>query len=223
MPFDTQVKQSSYDSFPDSTAGMARTNRRGELVVSSLRDQLVLDGRMFQISNAAKQTALAAGGTSYSDTAPAFSADIPTGTTCLPFEFSLRQGGTVAGGVITVIITYDVANRYTSGGTAITSRNMRQTGATSPVTSGLTWYGSTTSLLLGALTQHNTIWSGILPMDVATSPNSPQMKVELTRENFPLPVLVGPACIAIYTFAGTTQPSWFFRFAWAEIPTVSAT
>ena len=65
-------------------------------VVSDRYDQAILDGRAFMVSNAARETALAVGGTSFSDTAPAFILDVPSGTGIVPLEIDLRQGGTVA-------------------------------------------------------------------------------------------------------------------------------
>ena len=49
-------------------------------VVSDRYDQAIFDGRAFMVSNAARETALAVGGTSFSDTAPAFILDVPSGT-----------------------------------------------------------------------------------------------------------------------------------------------
>jgi hypothetical protein len=36
-----------------------------------------------------------------------------------------------------------------------------------------------------------------------------------------LPILVGPASLQVYTFAASTQPSWFYRIAWVELPSIN--
>ena len=179
------------------------------LVVSDRYDQAILDGRAFMVSNAARETALAVGGTSFSDTAPAFILDVPSGTGVVPLEIDLRQGGTVAGGVITVLATLSDKVRRASSGTSHTPQNMR---FDEPQTSGCSFYTGPTAAtndddislfsglyehnLDGALTTSHVLWSA--------------------RHSY-APYLVGPASLVVYTFAGSTQPSWFFTFKWAEV------
>lgn len=198
--------------------GPADLSHRGEQLVIPWYQQWVHNGKVFLASNAAKQTALASGGTSYSDTAPAFLLDVPAGTTLIPLHIRLRQGGTVAGGVITVLVTADVIVRYSSGGTAITPRNMKISTASQP-SSACSLYGSTTSLVAAAVNTHITLAGAILTHDVATAPNSPQNNFDYSpiANGEPAPHLVGPASLLIYTFGATTQPSWFFAFKWIEV------
>lgn len=212
MSIDILVNQSVPQSYGDGTPGTLRTNRRGELIIPAHGFQLVQEGRMYQVSNAAKSTALAAGGNSYSDTAPAFSCDIATGTTMIPRRIMLNQGGTLAGGVITVLITWDdkTTARYSSGGAALTSRSMRRD---APNSSNITWYANAT---LGALNSHNLIYAAILKNDVMTAPSAFGQSIDLNESNEVFPALVGPAQLVIYTFAATVQPSWFYKFVWAE-------
>ena len=178
-------------------------------VVSDRYDQAILDGRAFMVSNAARETALAVGGTSFSDTAPAFILDVPSGTGVVPLEIDLRQGGTVAGGMITVLATLSDKVRRASSGTSHTPQNMR---FDEPQTSGCSFYTGPTANtndddislfsglyehnLDGALTTSHVLWSA--------------------RHSY-APYLVGPASLVVYTFAGSTQPSWFFTFKWAEV------
>ena len=178
-------------------------------VVSDRYDQAILDGRAFMVSNAARETALAVGGTSFSDTAPAFILDVPSGTGVVPLEIDLRQGGTVAGGMITVLATLSDKVRRASSGTSPTPQNMR---FDEPQTSGCSFYTGPTANtndddislfsglyehnLDGALTTSHVLWSA--------------------RHSY-APYLVGPASLVVYTFAGSTQPSWFFTFKWAEV------
>ena len=178
-------------------------------VVSDRYDQAIIDGRAFMVSNAARETALAVGGTSFSDTAPAFILDVPSGTGVVPLEIDLRQGGTVAGAMITVLATLSDKVRRASSGTSHTPQNMR---FDEPQTSGCSFYTGATAAtndddislfgglyeqnLDGALTASHVLWSA--------------------RHSY-APYLVGPASLVVYTFAGTTQPSWFFTFKWAEV------
>ena len=208
---DTLVMSGAPAIFADGAEGQVRLNRRGELGVMDYRQLMKQAGQMFQVSNAAKQTALAAGGTSYSDTAPAFNFDVPAGITMFPELIRLRQCGTVAGGVITYLVTWDNAVRLTSG-TQLTIRNVR---SDAPYASGCTAYANPT---IAALSQHNEVCGGIMAMDVATSPSLAGNMLELTSEF--LPILVGPASFQIYTFAGTTQPSWFYRIVWGEMASI---
>lgn len=202
----------------DGAGGNPRLNNRAELVVAPIPHEWAADGRLFVASNVARQTALATGGTSFSDTAPAFIIDFPSGTTGIPLSFVLNQGGTVAGATpITVLITIDNKARYSSGGTAITPVNMR---LDAPRTSGATVYG--TSPTAAAIGTQISLYSALLAADVTPAADSFFPTGVVYEPPYP-PYLVGPASIVIYTFAGTTQPSWFYSFVWAEIPTVSVT
>ena len=137
---DTLVMSGAPAIFADGAEGQVRLNRRGELGVMDYRQLMKQAGQMFQVSNAAKQTALASGCTAYAN---------PT---------------------------------------------------------------------IAALSQHNEVCGGIMAMDVATSPSLAGNMLELTSEF--LPILVGPASFQIYTFAGTTQPSWFYRIVWGEMASI---
>jgi hypothetical protein len=213
---DTLVNQATQLLIPDGAIGAIKLSRSGALVSLPFINQCIAEGRGFQISNVAKQTALATGGLSYSDTVPAFSLDVPTGLTMVPLKIMLNQGGTVAGGVITVIISHDTACRVASAGTAVVPSNLR---SDAPAASNVTAFS--TSPTVGAGTAANRgIWAAILKHDVATSPNSAENKVDLDYFKDMLPILVGPASLQIHTFAGTTQPSWFYRIAWVEFPTI---
>ena len=216
--FTVQGASVSLPSFNPSGAGdgPVAVTKRGEVLTIPYYQEWIDKERGYIASNAAKQTALATGGVSYSDTAPAFILDVAAGTTMIPLSFRLRQGGTVAGGVITALITADVIARYSSGGTAITPRNMK-IGPTAPTrrASAVTVYG--TSPTAAAVNTHISLYGAIVTIDVATTPNTPQTIVTWPGVGEPVPNLVGPASIVIYTFAATTQPSWFFQFSWIEV------
>lgn len=216
--FTVQGASVTLPNFNPSTAGdgPVAITKRGEVLTVPWYQAWVDKERGYIASNAAKQTALATGGTSYSDTAPAFILDVATGTTMIPLQIRLRQGGTVAGGVITVLITADVIARYSSGGTAITARNMKM-GPTAAArrTSAVTVYG--TSPTAAAVNTHISLLGAIITHDVATTPNTPQTFLEWPAIGEVVPHLVGPASLVIYAFAATTQASWFFSFKWIEV------
>ena len=214
MSLDIQVQQSTPNNVVDGLSSnlasvYARANRRGELVVPEHVFQMVSEGRAFCAANPTVGTAVAAGGLSFSATAPAFSVDVPAGTVLIPLAISLAQAGTVAGGPITVAMVIDQAIRYSSSGAAITSKPMR---SDAPVAQNCTWYSNAT---VAAAVTPITFWSALINQSVTTTANSTQ-SVYLTRYNSALPVLVGPASLIIYTYAATTQPSWLFNFTWAE-------
>ena len=78
------TRQNNYTAVDDNEFIAPRANRLGDLVSQDMYQQMVWDGRCFMASNAARETALAVGGTSFSDTAPAFLLDVPSGTTAVP-------------------------------------------------------------------------------------------------------------------------------------------
>jgi hypothetical protein len=179
------------------------------LVVSDRYDQAILDGRAFMVSNAARETALAVGGTSFSDTAPAFILDVPSGTGVVPLEIDLRQGGTVAGGMVTVLVTLSDKVRRASGGTAHTPQSMRFDELN---TAGCSFYTGPTA---NANADDISLFSGLFAQDLDGAVGVSQVHWS-ARDSY-APYLVGPASLVVYTFAGSTQPSWFFTFKWAEV------
>lgn len=194
----------------EGTFPQYRMNRRAELVFSELMTELGQEGRIFFVSNSARQTALAVGGTSFSDTAPAFVVDVPSGTTMIPLEVVLNQGGTVAGGSITTIITLDNIARYSSGGTALTVRSARMNSR--PSTAAVAYANPT----LAAVGQEMTLHAHLMAADVTPTVEVPFTGLFTWRASYPM-FMVGPASLVIYSFAATTQPSYFFRIAWAEL------
>ena len=205
--------QSYTDGLSSNLSGTyARASRRGELIVPEWKDELAREGRMFNVSNLARQTAIAAGGLTYSETAPAFSVDIQAGNVAVPSRLLITQGGTVAGGPITWFIAYDTTTRFSSGTAVGPSYNLR---TDQPSPSGLTWYANPT-LVTKTSSTIATLAGGILVQTVTTNSSSAGTFIDFNTSNNVMPVLVGPACLIIYTFAATTQPSWLFSFTWYE-------
>lgn len=168
--------------------------------------RLALEGRLFTASDT-DQNDLITGQTSFADTTPSILLRVPAGTVALPLFVNLSQTGSVAGGAIDVIIEIDDADRYASGGTVETtfsglaSRRRRPT-TCSPVT------GATTSSGYG-----NRVWAATIGQDV--SPAEGAVQGPFWRPEMPY-FLEGPASFLVYTYAGTTGPTWFWSLGWAE-------
>lgn len=221
VEFVTEVMQDSYHTTGEGTTGKLRLNPRGELVTPDWYQQLVGDGRVFFASNAARETAEAIGTVdTFSDTDPALLLDVPTGTTAIPLEIILNQGGTVAGGAITVLITLSDKVRFASDGAAITPKNMR---FDAPRSSSCTFYSGSTDIVAAANAEDLSLYSTILDQDVATIPGGEGTRVHWTARKFIAPYLVGPASLVIYAVAATTQPSFFYSIKWAEMATTDIT
>ena len=214
----TSVRQESYSLDNDSSQGLVRLNRRGELVSPNWETQLVLDGRVFVVSNAANETAAACGTASatYADTDPAILLDVPNGTTAIPLEILLNQGGTVAGGVICTLVCLDDKIRYSSGGVKITPQNMRYD---EPRASTCPFYVGTTDIVSAAATDDTLLYGCFLDQDVGTIPNTDGTRLNWSSRLYIPPVLIGPASLVIYAYCATTQPSFWFTIKWAEFAT----
>ena len=213
----TEVRQESYSVEGEGSQGKLRLNRRGEVITPDWYQQLVADGRVYVASNAARETAEAIGtATTWSDTDPALLLDIPEGKTVIPLEILLNQGGTVAGGAITVLITLSDKIRYSSGGVLLAPKNMRFDASR---TSGCSFYTGSTDIVAAANSEDITLYATILDQDVATIPSGIGTRVHWTARQYLAPELIGPASLVIYAVAGTTQPSFFYTVKYAAFDT----
>ena len=169
---------------------------------------LTLEGRRY-IASDADQNDLVTGQTSFANTTPTFLLSVPTGFTAIPLGISLGQGGTVGGDTITVIGEYDaVKDAYASGGTAELAYNMKK--GAEPARSTL-YSNPTATAGYGVRNWYIQIAQDIAPAEGISN--------ELIWTPFGMTPLVGPACWKIFTFAGTTGPSWGWQIEWLEIPT----
>src|SRR3972149_2079055 len=201
--------------------GPAALSRRGEQLTVPWYQEWVNKGRVYQASTPTVGTAVALSGTGYVATTPALLLTVPAGTTAVPLLVRLRQGGTVAGGVITGLIAADTINRYSSGGTAHTIINLKIGGAGAP-TNGTGARVSACSFYSGAtaagVTTHIQLYGAIITHDVATTPNAFQNVVpDWPLPGEPAPLLVGPASLLVHSFAATTAPSWHYAVRWIEL------
>ena len=153
---------------------------------------------------------------SFSDTDPALLLDVPTGKTAIPLEIILNQGGTVGGGVITVLITLSDKTRYSSGGVLVIPQNMR---FDEPRGSSCPFYEGTTDIVANGNADDITLHGAMVDPDVGTKPYATETRVHWSARQFIAPELIGPASLVIYTYCASTQPSWFWSVKWAEFDT----
>lgn len=214
----TSIRQESYSLGGEGEVGQIRLNRRGEQVVIDQYQQWVFDGRVYLLSNIARETPASMGTASatFSDTDPALLVDVPTGTTIVPLEVILNSAGTVGGGVIRVLITLSDKIRYTSGGIAIPKQNMR---FDEPRSSACPAYEGTTDIVAAGNTDDITLHGAYIEEDVGTTPYGTSTRMHWFARESIAPVLVGPASLVIYTYSASPQPSWFFVIKYAEFAT----
>lgn len=200
-PFPVQLVTPPYERETGLIREFAR--RSGDLGL-----YLAVDGRVFLASDA-DQNDTVTGQTSFADTTPTFTLRVPAGTVCFPLMVSLGQTGTVAGDAISVIIEMDNEDRYASGGT---SEGVINTRTGSANTNKCTLYsGATLSAGAGKRLYGVTVGQDVSPAEGISN------EILWTPTSTPEP-LVGPASLNVYTYAGTTGPTWFWSFKWAEFP-----
>jgi hypothetical protein len=169
---------------------------------------LAAEGRVFYASDA-DQNDLVTGQTSFAATTPTFIIDVPTDTVVVPLMVSLNQTGVVAGGAVDIILEIDNADRYASGGTAETVLGSRTTGA---VTNAATLYsGATANAGYGVRINGVTVGQ-----DVSTAEGV--VNEYLWTPSGGYDFVVGPGGFLVYTYAGTTGPTWFWSIKWGEFP-----
>lgn len=169
-----------------------------------------LEGRVFVGSAIGDQDDGVTGQVSpFAVTTPTFLLSVPKGVTVVPLYFDLVQALTVAGNTIVVQVEIDrETTRYSSGGTTQKAFCTR-TGMPNKA--------------LAVLRTNPTGTSGYgirvagfqVGQDVA--PAEGMANGIYWRPPVPI-ILDGPAALVVYTYAGTTAPSWTYEFGWAELP-----
>ena len=179
---------------------------RGFPVYADYLWNLAEKGKIFVASDA-DQNDVVTGQTSFADTTPTFLLDIPAKTTVLPLYLNLSQAGTVAGDVVSFVVEIDNKTRWASGGTA---EKVFNTQANANPNRKSTFYSNpTTSAGYGIRIDGKSVGQDVSPAEGAVPPIG-------WRPEIPY-LLTGPASILFFTYAGTTGPSWYWSFAWAEL------
>lgn len=173
------------------------------------------EGRLFVGHDADENDTVLSASTSYAATDPTFLLAVPDGTVAIPLWVRLVQAGSVAGGAISIHISIDNTNLYSSGGTSEAIDNLRTDGAAA----NSTLYSSAGSAIVAsaATGARAIIWHHVIAPDVApASADAAQFDVLWTP---PAPLyVVGAGSFLIYTYAATTAPTWYWSIGWAEIP-----
>lgn len=171
------------------------------------------EGNKYYASGAAANTAVT-GQTSFANTTATFMLDVPNGAVCVPTLVALGQTGTVAGDAISVLIVQDNATRFSSG-TALTVYNSRTRdslgGGSNDSSLVKAYHTATVTNAAGIRVMGITVAQDVAPAEgisneIIWTPTGPDF-------------LVGPAAFLIYTYAGTTGPTWFPTLSWLEFET----
>jgi hypothetical protein len=178
-----------------------------------LTQALGSEGRIFFGSQGTAQNSTFTGQTSFSATTPDLTLEVPAGTTAIPLSLSLVQTGTVAGGLITVILGIQNAAERSSGGTAWTLVTSSRTDK--PMTPSCSVYTQPT---VSSDTVGVRLWAATLKQDVTNTVYTNHVYWTALGQESAVPYLVGPAALKVYTFASTTGPTFFADLAWAELP-----
>ena len=209
------VQQDSYVTAPDNSLMAPRMTRRGELVLNDFVLQALFDGRVYCSSDADENDTIT-GQTSFAATTPTLLLRVPSGTTAIPLWLHLDQAGTVAGGIISVLMSYDRIDRFSSGGTSETITPMH---TSRPNTAASTLYSGATAT---AATEARLLYAATLDQDV-TDPNlTESIHLHALKDFYP-PLLVGPAALLVFTFATVgVGPTWNWSIGWIEMSSGSA-
>jgi len=219
----TIVRQDSYSVTPEGSQGMVRLNPRGELVIVDQFMQWALDGRVFNASNAVEETAesISFASRTATNVNPALLLNVPSGKTAIPLEVMMDMVEENTSENTAVVFHVDDADRYTSGGGAITPINMRKD---DPRVSGCLFKSGSTTIVSPANTDDDTIFS--VHIDAEATPmtvvwNAPTVFWS-ARTSIP-PILIGPAALLIYITQAAADSTWQYSVKWAEFDTVEIT
>jgi len=225
VEFVTEVQQDSYHTVSEGSSGKLRLNPRGELVVPDFYTQLVLDGRVFNASNAVQETdeAICETGRGTNNINPSLLLDVPTGTTAIPLEVIIDIGNSPGTSVDMVFtINTDDKIRYASGGAAITPINMRKD---DPRTSNCPFYSASTQIVAAANTDDDTIYCQMMEAEATPrTATSGEPWFLWTARKYTPPVLIGPAAFLVFIMAASTNDQELnYSVKWAEFATTDIT
>ena len=180
---------------------------------------LAAEGYLYRFAGSALNTT-ATGATSFATTTPTFLLSVAAGAqvAVIPAEMRLFQAGTVAGGAITYLMEMDNADRYTSGGTAMTAQNAKTDGLALP--SAVKAYSTVGSAITATNAVGIRMDGALLGQDVSPAEGAVQTVSWEPKAgvDFLVPTASAGASWLINTSAGSTGPTWFFSFKAAVVP-----
>lgn len=217
-----RVRQDSYDVQAEGREHNARMNPRGELIVPDWMTQLVMDGRVYNFSNAVMEggaRALIGEATDVANalTNPSILVDVPDGTTILPLEIQIGLEGTgTSPGDYDVQVSTDDGTHFSSGGATLTPINARKD---DPNTSACTVYEGSTQIVTSANTDDNIIF--VEHMDVSLQ--GAEKDVFWSARTHVTECLIGPASLLIHLIASNVDNEFLFHVKYAEFSTTDIT
>ena len=219
-----KVRQNTYDSNPEGTERVPRTNRRGELVVCDFWTQLMLDGRMFHIQVGTETTAVNTT-TTADDQLVWMVVDGLEGWTLLPALYEVSIDQLAAATQPEAYLEIDNAKvRYNTGGSAYVPENLRtdrprvSVAASAIVGTDITTLAKTAvpgSIEIG----HHTFFEDA----IASSTGAELHYYEINARERPLPAVVGVGSICCHFAASTADAVGFGCLQWAELESENVT
>mgnify|MGYP001589643643 CR=1 FL=1 len=208
-----EVRRGQGTGFGGGATPGALMNTMGHLVVMNWYQQLILDGRGYQVRAGTITTPLV-GDVVITDTAAEFCVDVASGTTLIPVfqNISVRLGT----GTLHEYATKSVAT-VSSAGTAFTLLPLKSNGTAATATARVQAAGAVTvtAELATATLRH---WSHSNPV-VAGAGNSP-VPYNWEPGVTGAPVLVGARCLYTQVAATGTGPSYYANLDVIEVPTL---
>lgn len=170
----------------------------------------VAEGYGFEVSGTTADASVTSTQTSFANTTPTFLLDVPEGITVIPLFMGLAQTGTVAGGDIIVLMEKDNALRHSTGGTPVTPVNSRPRHAR--VASGRFYTNPTAIAGFGVRMLGQRVAPDVSPAEGVIN------EIVWTPAGA-LDYIDGPGAWLVFTYAGTTGPTWLWEFKWLEVAT----
>ena len=212
------VQQDSYSPQAENQFVGVRANPRGEIVTPDWFTQLVLDGRVYNISSSVQEAGdlLGETGPGSNNINPSILVDVPSGTTIIPLELTVMPEGTGTTGDWPIVrMSTDDGTRYSSGGASITPLNMRKD---DPNTSSTSAYQGGTQIVASSNTDDDTIWYG--SVDTSIRVNQP---LYWSAKNNLAPCLIGPAALLVFVQVNNVDEEVLWSLKWAEFSTSDIT
>jgi len=212
---DGVVMQKSVLGYGNGASPAFRQSKRGELVGVDFLTQLSLDGRLYNAVMGTASTPVDFAKTAYDADQPQFVVDVPTGVTILPLNLLVMfetQAGTIneiivgvaatlaGSGTSTAVVPQTLCTHDAALATGCSVRSLYTGNSTDMTTAGNGYaiigrYGN-------AFADTKERWQSIWTWSALKDGNMPKLK--------------GPACFVVHIAAGTTAPTGYLTFTWAE-------
>lgn len=218
-----RVRQDSYDVQAEGVEHNARMNPRGEIVIPDWMTQLVMDGVVYNASNAVQETAERISETARGtdNVNPSFLLDVPSGSTVIPLMVMMDFSVPGTSEDMAITLNTDNVVRFSSGGVAITPLNMRSDG---PNTASSTFYSGSTQIVTIANALDETLDAVTIEAEATPKTTASGLPLYLwsARQRIPK-VLIGPAAFMGFIIGATDDHDWHYSVTFAEFTTTDVT